>query len=137
MDFNFQFNASSIIVKLFDFEFELNDLENSKILVQTLLQIIKEKMKVITVFIQPCFVELRKKYNQILEDKERILTEDNELNNQSNKYNQNNINMIHRNFNVLNNQINCHQVDELPEKNEEENNKNMNTENSDIINIKI
>lgn len=69
----FKLTLSRIFVKFFDFEFEINDLENSKNLMTTLFKILEEKLKTSTIFIEPCLRELRAEIEKKTQDQERGL----------------------------------------------------------------
>ena len=43
----------------FDFEYELNDLENTKIIISKIMKIFEEKLKETKLFIEPCISQLR------------------------------------------------------------------------------
>ena len=59
IDFNFKLTSSLIYVKLFDFEFEINDLGNTKNLLNTLMKIMEEKLKTTKIFIEPCLIQMK------------------------------------------------------------------------------
>ena len=70
---NLSLTLSRIFIKFFDFEFEINDLENSKNLMTTLLKILEEKLKTTTIFIEPCLKELRSEMDKKNHNKENEL----------------------------------------------------------------
>ena len=84
--FNFKFNSSNISFKLYDFEFELNDLENTNILFKSLKTIIEDKFKMTQLLIEPCMTQIKKE----LEENEKILEEKSllKLKKEFNDYNQ-------------------------------------------------
>ena len=45
--------------KFFDFEFDLNDLENTKIFISNIMKIFEEKLKTTKLFIEPCISQIR------------------------------------------------------------------------------
>ena len=59
IDFNCKLTSSLIYVKLFDFEFEINDLGNTKNLLNTLMKIMEEKLKTTKIFIEPCLIQMK------------------------------------------------------------------------------
>ena len=46
-------------MKLFDFEFEINDLGNTKNLLNTLMKIMEDKLKTTKIFIEPCLIQMK------------------------------------------------------------------------------
>ena len=92
--FNFRVNSSSISFKLYDFEFEMDDLDNTKILFKTLHTILEDKFKMTQLLIEPCISQLKKeleqKESQI--NAEQIKKSNNNLDNNLNKLIKNNIN---------------------------------------------
>jgi hypothetical protein len=79
--FNLMFNSSKISFKIFDFEFEIDDLDNTKLLFKTLHTILEDKFKMAQLLIEPCLTQIRKE----LEQKE------NELNSKEIKNNNHNL----------------------------------------------
>ncbi|MCQ2816397.1 MAG: hypothetical protein MJ252_03935 [archaeon] len=73
IDLLMKITISSIFLRFFDLEFEINDLENSKILMTNILKIMEEKLKTATIFIQPCFKELREEFDKLYDNKEKEL----------------------------------------------------------------
>ena len=65
---------SRIYIKFFDFEFEVNDLENSKLLMTTLMKIMEEKLKTTKIFIEPCLKELKLEAERAEKEKEKEKT---------------------------------------------------------------
>lgn len=65
---------SRIYIKFFDFEFEINDLENSKLLMTTLMKIMEEKLKTTKIFIEPCLKELKLEAERTEKEKEKEKT---------------------------------------------------------------
>ena len=59
IDFNFKLTNSLIYVKFFDFEFEINDLTNTKLFLNTLMKITEEKLKSVKIFIEPCLIQIK------------------------------------------------------------------------------
>ena len=59
IDLNFKLTSSLIYVKLFDFEFEINDLGNTKFLLNTLMKIMEDKLKTTKIFIEPCLIQMK------------------------------------------------------------------------------
>ena len=59
IDFNCKLTSSLIYVKLFDFEFEINDLGNTKNLLNTLMKIMEDKLKTTKIFIEPCLIQMK------------------------------------------------------------------------------
>ena len=80
--FNFKVNLSNVSFKLYDFEFEIDDLDNTKLLFKTLHTILEDKFKMTQLLIEPCMSQLKKD----LEKKENQITKNNnKLENNLNK----------------------------------------------------
>ena len=58
-EFCFKLDLDKIAVKFFDFEFEIEDLEDIKLILSQILKIIQEKLKVAKLFIEPCLSQAR------------------------------------------------------------------------------
>ena len=58
--FNFKVNPSNISFKLYDFEFEIEDLDNTKLLFKTLHTILEDKFKMAKLLIEPCMSQIKK-----------------------------------------------------------------------------
>ena len=58
--FNFRVNPSNISFKLYDFEFEIEDLDNTKLLFKTLNTILEDKFKMAKLLIEPCMSQFKK-----------------------------------------------------------------------------
>ena len=89
IDFNFKLTNSLIYIKFFDFEFEINDLANTKLFLNTLMKITEQKLKSVNIFIEPCLIQIKSE----IEKKE---------NNNSNNNNNNNYDTF-RNLEIENN----------------------------------
>lgn len=77
-EFCFKLDPDKIAIKFFDFEFEIEDLEDIKHILSQIWKIISDKLKVAKLFIEPCLaqarVELENKQNK---EKENIKNNDN------------------------------------------------------------
>jgi paraquat-inducible protein B len=93
IDFNFKLTNSLIYVKFFDFEFEINDLTNTKLFLNTLMKITEEKLKSVKIFIEPCLIQM----------KSEIEKNENKNNNNSNNNNDLNNYDTFRNLGIENN----------------------------------
>jgi hypothetical protein len=62
--FNLMFNTSKISFKIFDFEFEIDDLDNTKLLFKTLHTILEDKFKMAQLLIEPCLSQIKKELEQ-------------------------------------------------------------------------
>ena len=62
--FNLMFNTSKINFKIFDFEFEIDDLDNTKLLFKTLHTILKDKFKMAQLLIESCLTQIKKELEQ-------------------------------------------------------------------------
>jgi len=101
--FNLLLNSSKISFKIFDFEFEINDLDNTKILIDTLSTILEDKLKMAQLLMKPSLIRIR----NVLQRKE---------------IENNNLKKIHKNNLNLNNIFN---------NSDEGNNLNTNTNNQE------
>ena len=59
IDFNFKLTTKIIYVKIFDFEFEINDMVNTKSFLNTLMKIMENKLKSTKIFIEPCLIQIK------------------------------------------------------------------------------
>ena len=62
--FNLMFNSSKITLKIFDFEFEIEDLDYTKLLLKTLHTIMEDKFKMAQLLIEPCLTQMKKDLEQ-------------------------------------------------------------------------
>ena len=58
-EFKFKIDTSKISVKYFDFEFEIEDLDDIKFIMTRIYKIIEEKLKTAKLLIEPCFAQVR------------------------------------------------------------------------------
>ena len=58
-DFHLIIEPNLFKFNFFDFEYELNDLENTKIIISKIMKIFEEKLKETKLFIEPCISQLR------------------------------------------------------------------------------
>ena len=63
-EFQFIISPNIIKIKFFDFEFEINDLENAKFLLSKIYNIFEEKLKMTKLFIEPCIAQMREDLNK-------------------------------------------------------------------------
>ena len=72
-EFCFKLDPDKIGIKFFDFEFEIEDLDDFKNIMTQVWKIIQDKIKVAKIFIEPCLVQARidmeKKQNKQEENK--------------------------------------------------------------------
>ena len=61
--FNLKLNTTKINFNIYDFEFEISDLENTKELINTIKNIIKEKLKFAGILLQPCIKQISLQLN--------------------------------------------------------------------------
>ena len=73
----FKLDFNKIDVKLFDFEFELEDLEDIKYILLQIWKIIQDKINVAKLFIEPCLTEIRNNLEQKQRDSAKIKTKKN------------------------------------------------------------
>ena len=83
-EFCFKLDPDKIAIKFFDFEFDIEDLDDIKLIMSQIWKIIQEKLKVAKLFIEPCLSQVRIE----LENKEREKDKDKEniIKNKDNKY---------------------------------------------------
>ena len=76
-EFKFKIDTSKIAVKFFDFEFEIEDLDDIKSIMTRIYKIIEEKLKTAQLLIEPCFTQVRseieKKENQEIKVKKKTI----------------------------------------------------------------
>ena len=74
-EFCFKLNLDKIAIKFFEFEFEIEDLEDIKLILSEIWKIIQEKLKVAKLFIEPCLsqakIDLEAKQKEKEKDKDR------------------------------------------------------------------
>ena len=87
--FNLWFNSSKISFKIFDFEFEIDDLDNAKILFETLNTILEDKLKMAQLLIKPSLFQIKK----VLKQKEIELNSKEIENNNLEKLRKDNVNL--------------------------------------------
>ena len=58
-EFHLRIEPKYFLFKFFDFECELNDLENIKIFISKIMKIFEEKLKTTKLFIEPCISQIR------------------------------------------------------------------------------
>ena len=74
-EFCFKLDLDKIGIKFFEFEFEIEDLEDIKLILSEIWKIIQEKLKVAKLFIEPCLsqakIDLEAKQKEKEKDKDR------------------------------------------------------------------
>ena len=60
---------NNFIVKFFDFELDINDLENAKFFIGKIMKIFGEKLQMTKLFIEPCIAQLREDLNKKTKEK--------------------------------------------------------------------
>ena len=105
-EFCFKLDRDKIAIKFFEFEFEIEDLEDIKLILSEIWKIIQEKLKVAKLFIEPCLsqakIDLEAKQKEKEKDKERENTKKKEK-----KYSLiENIKLKNNNINSLNTKTN-------------------------------
>jgi hypothetical protein len=147
IDFKFKLNKQIIIINFFDFEFEINDLRNSKELINTVLKILGDKLKSSTIFIEPCLIQMKNELEKINNNNNNLneaIVYDNQNYNNNNNFdlmNKNILNIVEGNQNNNNKKDNRGITQTLNENDEDEENSNnlnkdMNFNESDDLNIK-
>ena len=117
--FNLKANSSKISFKLFDFEFEIDDLDNTKLLLKTLHSVLEAKYKMAQLLIEPCMLKIK----EDLEKKEMELIQ--EENNENIKNLENNLKKLkENNLNLNSNRSNFN--NEIKQNTVKEDNKNIN-----------
>lgn len=103
-EFCFKLDPDKIGIKFFDFEFEIEDLDDIKHILSQIWKMIQEKLKVAILFIEPCLSQVRAS----LENKEQKQKENEQNKNQENKNkliennkNKNNINSLNTKTNTI------------------------------------
>ena len=68
-EFEFRIDPNIIKFKFFDFEFDINDIQNAKFFMSKILKIFEEKLKMTKLFIEPCISQMREDLNKINKSK--------------------------------------------------------------------
>ena len=63
-EFHLKIDNNNFIIKFFDFELDINDLENAKYFVGKIMKILGEKLQMTKLFIEPCIAQLREDLNK-------------------------------------------------------------------------
>ena len=103
-EFCFKLDPDKIGIKFFDFEFEIEDLEDVKHILSQIWKLIQEKLKVAKLFIEPCLAQARID----LETREKKENEKNKNQENKNKLIENNKN---KNINSLNTKTNTNTIE--------------------------
>ena len=112
-EFCFKLDPNKIGIKFFDFEFEIEDLDDIKHIMTQVKKIIQDKIQVAKLFIEPCLIQARldlekkqknheeneKENNKVIKDKKKINLSNN-FNLIENIRNKNNINSINSKTNT-------------------------------------
>jgi hypothetical protein len=102
-EFCFKLDPDKIGIKFFDFEFEIEDLEDIKHIMSQIWKIIQDKIKVAQLFIEPCLAQVRNdlENKKTLQEKEKESKKANyKLPSFENMKNKNNINSINSKTNT-------------------------------------
>jgi hypothetical protein len=59
-EFSFRVNPSNINAKLYDFELDIDDLSNASLIFKTLKTVLKNKLKIARLLIEPCMEKIKK-----------------------------------------------------------------------------
>ena len=70
-EFYFKLDFNKVDLKLFDFEIELEDLDDFKYILLQVVKILKDKIKIAKLFIEPCLSDIRFNLEQKEKQKER------------------------------------------------------------------
>ena len=152
-EFCFKLDPDKVGIKFFDFEFEIEDLDDIKHIMTQIWKIIQDKIKVAKLFIEPCLaqarIDLENKQKENNKDKEirRLISNknkidiDNKFHSFENIKNKNNITSINVNTNTtemtLSNNINDTTINQanmtIGKKNFTFTNSNFNNNNNNII----
>ena len=77
--FNFKINNSNINLKLYEFDFEINDLDNANLLFKTMNNIFEDKLKFTKILIEPCLQKIKKNLEEKEEKNKEVDLSTNEL----------------------------------------------------------
>ena len=107
-EFCFKLDPDKIAIKFFDFEFDIEDLDDIKLIMSQIWKIIQEKLKVAKLFIEPCLSQVRIE----LENKEREKDKEieNTIKNKDNKYRLIENIKLKNNINSLNTKTNTTEI---------------------------
>ena len=131
-EFCFKLDPDKIAIKFFDFEFDIEDLDDIKLIMSQIWKIIQEKLKVAKLFIEPCLsqvrIELENKEREKDKDKDKEI--ENTIKNKDNKYRLIENIKLKNNINSLNTKTNTTEITLTNNINEK---KTMDNKNINII----
>ena len=111
-EFCFKLDPDKIAIKFFDFEFDIEDLDDIKLIMSQIWKIIQEKLKVAKLFIEPCLsqvrIELENKERE--KDKDKYKEIENTIKNKDNKYRLIENIKLKNNINSLNTKTNTTEI---------------------------
>ena len=111
-EFCFKLDPDKIAIKFFDFEFDIEDLDDIKLIMSQIWKIIQEKLKVAKLFIEPCLsqvrIELENKEREKDKDKDKEI--ENTIKNKDNKYRLIENIKLKNNINSLNTKTNTTEI---------------------------
>ena len=64
-EFEFRIDSNMIKFKFFDFEFDINDVQNAKYFMSRIIKVLEEKLKMTKLFIEPCISKLREDLTKV------------------------------------------------------------------------
>ena len=70
-EFSFKLDPDKIAIKFFDFEFDIEDLDDIKHILSQIWRIIQDKIKVAKLFIEPCLSQARIEFENAQNEKQR------------------------------------------------------------------
>ena len=127
-EFEIILSLKKIDIKIFGMELEINDLEDTKLILEKIKKIFEEKLSMSKIMIEPCFIlvrnELDKESNKIEEKNLAIKEDSSNINEENQNNNKININSNNNNFNLNENQIILHSIQENVSEDYKNNNNN-------------
>ena len=109
-EFCFKLDPDKIAIKFFDFEFDIEDLDDIKLIMSQIWKIIQEKLKVAKLFIEPCLSQVRIELENKEREKDKDKEIENTIKNKDNKYRLIENIKLKNNINSLNTKTNTTEI---------------------------
>ena len=109
-EFCFKLDPDKIAIKFFDFEFDIEDLDDIKLIMSQIWKIIQEKLKVAKLFIEPCLSQVRIELENKEREREKDKDKENIIKNKDNKYRLIENIKLKNNINSLNTKTNTTEI---------------------------
>ncbi len=109
-EFCFKLDPDKIAIKFFDFEFDIEDLDDIKLIMSQIWKIIQEKLKIAKLFIEPCLSQVRIELENKEREREKDKDKENIIKNKDNKYRLIENIKLKNNINSLNTKTNTTEI---------------------------